>query len=87
MNVEVQNGTMLQDEIDYYVKFLQDKNKGQKIESLSLEICDDGYVNANYKLTPVPFQRIRRITGYLVGTTDRWNTAKRAELEERIKHM
>ncbi|MEG0310177.1 MAG: anaerobic ribonucleoside-triphosphate reductase, partial [Eubacterium sp.] len=32
------------------------------------------------------FERIRRITGYLVGTTDRWNNAKRAEEKARIKH-
>lgn len=35
----------------------------------------------------VPFQRIRRITGYLVGTIDRFNNAKRAELEHRTKHL
>lgn len=34
----------------------------------------------------VPFERIRRITGYLVGTTDRWNDAKRAEEKDRVKH-
>lgn len=34
----------------------------------------------------VGFERIRRITGYLVGTTDRWNDAKRAELKDRVKH-
>ena len=34
----------------------------------------------------VPFQRIRRITGYLVGTLDRFNNAKRAEERERVKH-
>ncbi len=33
------------------------------------------------------FERIRRITGYLVGTTDRWNNAKRAEERDRVKHM
>ncbi len=32
------------------------------------------------------FERIRRITGYLVGTTDRWNDAKKAELDDRVKH-
>ncbi len=32
------------------------------------------------------FERIRRITGYLVGTTDRFNNAKRAEERERVKH-
>lgn len=32
------------------------------------------------------FERIRRITGYLVGTMDRWNDAKRAEENDRVKH-
>lgn len=34
----------------------------------------------------VRFERIRRITGYLVGTTDRFNNAKQAEERDRIKH-
>jgi anaerobic ribonucleoside-triphosphate reductase len=34
----------------------------------------------------MPIERIRRITGYLVGTTDRWNDAKQAELRDRKKH-
>lgn len=33
-----------------------------------------------------PFERIRRITGYLVGTLDKWNDAKRAEERDRVKH-
>ena len=34
----------------------------------------------------VGFERIRRITGYLVGTLDRFNDAKRTEVEDRVKH-
>ncbi len=34
----------------------------------------------------VEFERIRRITGYLVGTMDKWNDAKKAEESERVKH-
>ena len=34
----------------------------------------------------VPFERLRRITGYLVGTLDRWNDAKKAEEKARVKH-
>ena len=34
----------------------------------------------------VEFERIRRITGYLVGTVERFNNGKRAEERERIKH-
>jgi len=33
-----------------------------------------------------PFERIRRITGYLVGTLDSFNDAKRAEEHDRVKH-
>ncbi|MCI8416194.1 MAG: ribonucleoside-triphosphate reductase [Lachnospiraceae bacterium] len=41
----------------------------------------EGSVGENVK-----FDRIRRITGYLVGTTDRFNNAKRAEEKDRVKH-
>ena len=34
----------------------------------------------------VRFERIRRITGYLVGMVDRWNDAKKTELNDRVKH-
>ncbi|MFI3327500.1 MAG: anaerobic ribonucleoside-triphosphate reductase [Clostridia bacterium] len=34
----------------------------------------------------IMFERIRRITGYLVGTTDRWNDAKKSEEKDRVKH-
>lgn len=34
----------------------------------------------------VPFNRIRRITGYLVGDMSKWNNAKRAEEHDRVKH-
>ena len=34
----------------------------------------------------VEFERIRRITGYLVGTLDRFNNGKKAEVEDRVKH-
>ena len=35
----------------------------------------------------VMFERIRRITGYLVGTLQRFNNAKRAEERDRVKHI
>jgi hypothetical protein len=34
----------------------------------------------------VEFERIRRITGYLVGDTKKFNNGKRAELNDRVKH-
>ena len=42
--------------------------------------------NAERNGKGVKFERIRRITGYLVGTLDRFNNAKRAEEHDRVKH-
>lgn len=59
----------------------QDKLRISKIE---ITETVDGY---QLKATPAPpFQRIRRITGYLVGTTAQWNNAKRGELRDRVAH-
>ena len=43
-------------------------------------------VDLDYVFQPQNFERIRRITGYLVGTLDRFNDAKAAEEKDRIKH-
>lgn len=57
---------------------------------VEIELDDDGETvkRATIKMedTTVPFERIRRITGYLVGTLDRFNDAKRAEESQRVKH-
>ncbi len=50
-----------------------------------------GYENADQNTDTCPkcgtkFETIQRITGYLVGTTDRWNSGKLAELHDRIVH-
>ncbi len=42
--------------------------------------------NQEFAGKDVKFERIRRITGYLVGTTDRFNNAKQAEEKDRVKH-
>ena len=87
MTVTVENGEMRPREIMSYANHIKMNNPGMEIDSLNLKICDDGYVDASYVLNAVPFDRVRRITGYLVGTVDRFNNAKRAEVEDRVKHM
>lgn len=83
-DVTVTHGELPQAEIDTYVERAIDKY-GQ--EPLSMSIAVDGdYVDISYDFGSVPFQRIRRITGYLVGTLDRFNNAKRAEERDRVKH-
>lgn len=59
---------------------------GNKLISIKAHI-DGEFIELDYKLTPPPkFDRIRRITGYLVGTLDRFNDGKAAEERERVKH-
>ncbi len=84
MTVNVEGGTLPRKEIQAYIDYIQNKNH-QKVDELTITV-DGEYVDLNYTLVPVPFERIRRITGYLVGTMDRWNDAKTAEERDRVKH-
>ena len=69
-----------------YIEFIQNKEPNKEIEYINVIIDDEGYANIQYKVNPIPFERIRRITGYLTGTTDTWNNAKKSELKDRVKH-
>ncbi len=85
VDVKVIDGEMDNKEILSYIKYLKDKFKDETLTSLTLKI-DGDYVDMNYHLRPQPIQRIRRITGYLVGTLDRFNNAKASEEKDRVKH-
>ena len=81
MKVNVSGGTLTNEEIEQYVKRAEDHHKGTQ----TLDIVVDGeFVELYYHITP--FDRIRRITGYLVGDMGRWNDAKRCEEKDRVKH-
>lgn len=77
---------MSEEETAQYVQ--RGKRKyGDKLRGIEIEISEDQQdVLLYYDVPPVKFQRIARITGYLVGTLDRWNNAKRAEEHDRVKH-
>lgn len=83
MNIAI-TGNASQQEAQAYVNYLEEKY-GRKLESLDIQL-DGDYADLNYKFSHVPFERIRRITGYLVGTMDHWNDAKTAEERDRVKH-
>ena len=57
------------------------------IDYIRVKICDDGAVNLSYTAYNIPFERLRRITGYLVSTLDKWNDSKQAEERDRVKHV
>lgn len=85
MTVTVTGGSLSQAEINAYVSQLKEQNPDKLIKSVSFTV-DGEYVDMSYTYDNVPFERIRRITGYLVGTVDRFNDAKRAEVRDRVKH-
>lgn len=72
------------EEAQAYVDYLEEKYN-RKLDKLDINI-DGDYADLNYTFSHVPFERIRRITGYLVGTMDKWNDAKASEEADRVKH-
>ncbi len=68
-----------------YLNHVKQNNHGRMIQSMSLEF-DGEDVGIGYYLAPEHFEKIRRITGYLVGDMTRWNDAKAAEESQRVKH-
>lgn len=72
-------------EIRQYIAYVQEE-MGEKPSKIEITPAGGGYVNLDYTINGPKFERIRRITGYLVGTLDRWNNAKRQEEKDRVKH-
>lgn len=56
------------------------------IEAFGDEARARDYYEAHKQYFGEIFERLRRITGYLVGTLERWNDGKRAEESQRVKH-
>ena len=85
VKVNVNGGSLDQREIDAYIDYGKKKYPDKNIVAMDVNV-DGDYVDLKYTFGTVPFERIRRITGYLVGTLDRFNNAKRAEERDRVKH-
>ena len=86
MRVIVKNGEMSDKEKDEYVIYVTKKYSDKIIEELIINIDGDDVLLETHFKEPEKFVRIRRITGYLVGTVDRFNDGKRAEEHDRVKH-
>ena len=85
MKVEVIGQQIPQQEIDAYIARAKELYPNKIINKMTIT-PDGDFVDLKYEFADIPFDRVRRITGYLVGTTDRWNDAKRAEEHDRVKH-
>jgi len=86
MNVTVTGGMLSQKEIDRYIDHVRWKAGHQTVEKLEIHV-DGEFVELTWALAPIEFERIRRITGYLVGDMGRWNDAKMTEERDRVKHI
>ena len=81
----VKTGDVNEAEVEAVLKMLDEKHAGEDI--YKVELTPNGeYVDVKYYTHNRPFERIRRITGYLVGTLDRFNNGKAAEERDRVKH-
>lgn len=86
VDVKVTGGELEQKEIDAYIKRTEEKYPTLHLVGLEIRV-DGDFVELKPTFDKLPkFDRIRRITGYLVGTIDRWNDAKAAEERDRVKH-
>ena len=85
IDVKVTGGTLSQKEVDAYIARAKEKYPDKQISEMDIAL-DGEFVDITYHWQTVPFERIRRITGYLVGTLDRFNDGKRAEEADRVKH-
>ena len=68
-----------------YIDYVKGKNPKKIIKYIKVTL-DGDFANLEYEVEEEPFDRIRRITGYLVGNTRYWNNAKKAEERDRVKH-
>lgn len=85
MKINVIGGAMEESERKFYADCIREKYPNLNITSMTIHIKGD-YVEIYYSYDTAPFERIRRITGYLTGTVNRWNDAKQDELHDRVKH-
>lgn len=64
-----------------------ERRHGRNLKTLEINFAEDPEeVDLCYTFQTQPFERIRRITGYLTGNIDNWNDAKQKEEGDRVKH-
>lgn len=86
MTVEVIGGEITAAEKQAYIDHVKAKVGAENVLQKIIIKLDGDYVDLEWHFAPVPFDRIRRITGYLVGTLDRFNDGKKAEVADRVHH-
>lgn len=88
MKVSLKDGdisTIPEEEVSEYIKYVKEKYPDEIIDEIILEFEGEDVKIETHKHS-APFVRLRRITGYLTNSLERWNNGKRAEEKDRVKH-
>lgn len=88
MVVSMKNGDiseLAEEEKQAYIEYAKKKYPDEIIDEIIIKL-DGEFVDLEIHKHSIPFNRIRRITGYLVGSLERFNNGKKAEEHDRVKH-
>ena len=74
--------------MDYILEEIRqcEEEKHRKVKKVEFLDNGDGTATQRFWFEPVGIERLRRVTGYLVGTVDKMNNAKQEEVRDRVKH-
>lgn len=80
-----------EEEAEKCLIYIQDnlnaEDRSKPILNVYVRDAQNGEITLRVLFKEPKFERIRRITGYLSGSTNTWNDAKQAEERERVKHI
>ena len=85
MQIEIIGENIPKQEVDAYADRARKLYSDRIIRKMTIQ-ADGDFVDLKYEFDNIPFERVRRITGYLVGDLEKFNDAKRSELNDRVKH-
>ena len=83
VNVSYSGFVPFKGELENYVAYV--KERVPDVDTIQV-LANGDDVDIHWSARGQKFERLRRITGYLVSTLDKWNDAKQAEEHDRVKH-
>lgn len=86
IKVTVLGGEMSVEEQKVYIERAKELYPERNVKGMEISIVDEISVDIEYHYDTTPFERIRRVTGYLAGDQKRFNNAKQAEVRDRVTH-
>ena len=88
ISVKSKDFDLTKEQAEEIIKYAnENKQEKEDIDSITVSACEDKGMDLDIEyVQPHEIERIRRITGYISTTLDRFNDAKKAEVRDRVKH-